>query len=79
MPIVSPRPFSKSLVLLLGLLLSLNTITFAQSRPQKGEPPKSGGKKISVPLRKPKPRLKPKKSGANKTKKTATPRLTKKF
>ncbi len=49
MPTVSPRPFSKSLVLLLGLLLSLNTITFAQSRPQKGDPPKSGGKKNQRP------------------------------
>jgi hypothetical protein len=49
MPIVSPRPFSKSLVLLLGLLMLLNTINFAQSRPQKGEPPKSGGKKKSAP------------------------------
>jgi len=49
MQIVSPGLFSKSLVLLLGLLLSLNTITFAQSRPQKGEPPKSGGKKNQRP------------------------------
>ena len=50
MPIVSPRPFSKSLVLLLGILLSFNTVTFAQSRPQKGEPPKSGGKKNQRPV-----------------------------
>ena len=49
MQIVTPRPFSKSLVLLMVLFLSLNTITFAQSRPQKGDPPKSGGKKNQRP------------------------------
>ncbi len=49
MQIVTPRPFSKSLVLLIAVFLSLNTITFAQSRPQKGDPPKSGGKKNQRP------------------------------
>jgi len=49
MQIVTPRPFSKSLVLLIAIFLSINTITFAQSRPQKGDPPKSGGKKNQRP------------------------------
>jgi hypothetical protein len=50
MPNVSPRPFLKSLaLLLLAILLPFNTITLAQSRPQKGEPPKSGGKKNQRP------------------------------
>ncbi len=49
MQFVTARPFSKSLVLLMTLLLSINTITFAQSRPQRGDPPKTGGKKNQRP------------------------------
>ncbi len=49
MQIFTTRLFSKSLVLLMAVFLSINTTTFAQSRPQKGDPPKSGGKKNQRP------------------------------
>jgi VWFA-related protein len=49
MQIVTPRSLSKSLVLLLIVFLSLNTVAIAQSRPQRGDPPQSGGKKNQRP------------------------------
>ncbi|MCY7345015.1 MAG: VWA domain-containing protein [Pyrinomonadaceae bacterium] len=50
MQIVSPRAISKALVLLIALCLTSNTISHAQSRPQKGEQPTSGGKKNQRPV-----------------------------
>lgn len=49
MQIVSSRPFSQSLILVLAFCFAFSSLTFAQSRPQKGESPKSGGKKNQRP------------------------------
>ena len=58
MQIVPTRPFSKLFVLLLVILFAFNSIAFAQSRPQKGDPPKSGGKKNQRPVPKTEAELK---------------------
>lgn len=50
MPTVLSRPISKILVLLIAVLLAFDTLSFAQSRPQKGEQPTSGGKKNQRPV-----------------------------
>lgn len=50
MQTVSSRPISKAFVLLIAFFFAFNNVSFAQSRPQKGEPPKSGGKKNQRPV-----------------------------
>nr|MBA3785488.1 hypothetical protein [Acidobacteriota bacterium] len=50
--------FSKLLVLLIVGLFVFNSIAIAQSRPQKGETPKSGGKKNQRPVPKTEAELK---------------------
>jgi VWFA-related protein len=50
--------FSKLIVLLIVGLFVFNSIAIAQSRPQKGEPPKSGGKKNQRPAPKTEAELK---------------------
>ncbi len=53
-----PHRFSKLLVLLIVGLFVFNSIAIAQSRPQKGETPKSGGKKNQRPAPKTEAELK---------------------
>ena len=55
---VSSRPFSKLLVLLIAVFLAFNSAALAQSRPQKGDEPKSGGKKNQRPVPKTEAELK---------------------
>ncbi len=49
MQIVPPPVFSRSLLLLIAVLLSFNVNFHAQSRPQKGDAPKGDGKKNERP------------------------------
>lgn len=58
MQIVSSRCFLKSFVFLIAFCLLFNAAAFAQSRPQKGDPPKSGGKKNQRPTPKTEAELK---------------------
>jgi Ca-activated chloride channel homolog len=55
---VSLRPFSKFLVLLIAVFFAVSEITFAQSRPQRGDPPKNGEKKNQRPTPKTETELK---------------------
>ena len=50
MQIVSSHPISKTFALLIALFFVFSTISLAQSRPQRGDPPKSGGKKNQRPV-----------------------------
>ncbi len=50
MQIVLSRLFSKSVVLLTAFFLIFNTLSFAQSRPQKSDAPKTDGKKNQRPV-----------------------------
>lgn len=58
MQIVSSRPISKILVLLLAVFFAFSTISSAQSRPQRGEQPNTGGKKNQRPVPKTEAELK---------------------
>ena len=59
MQAVSPRLFPKLFVLIIAVFCAFGTATlFAQSRPQKGDPPKSGGKKNERPVPKTEEELK---------------------
>ena len=58
MSAVSHGSFSKLFVLLITVFLAFNSSTLAQSRPQKGDPPKSGGKKNQRPVPKTEAELK---------------------
>jgi len=49
MQIVSTLSISKTFVLAVALLFGFITVSLAQSRPQKGDPPKSGGKRNERP------------------------------
>ncbi|MCY7376651.1 MAG: hypothetical protein LH472_11885, partial [Pyrinomonadaceae bacterium] len=49
MQFIPPSKFSKLLVLLIAVFFSFSTISHAQSRPQKGEPPRGDGKKNERP------------------------------
>ena len=58
MPTVSARPFVKLFVFFIIVCFAFNSIAVAQSRPQKGDPPKSGGKKNQRPVPKTEAELK---------------------
>ncbi len=49
MQAISPSAFPKLFVLLIAVFLSSNSLVIAQSRPQKGDPPKTDGKKNDRP------------------------------
>jgi Ca-activated chloride channel family protein len=58
MPTVSARPFVKLFVFFIIVCSAFNSIALAQSRPQKGDPPNSGGKKNQRPVPKTEAELK---------------------
>lgn len=49
MQAILPSAFSRFFVLLIALSLAFSPVAVAQSRPQKGDPPKTGGKKNERP------------------------------
>ena len=58
MQIVSSRLISKSIFFLTAIFFAFNVMTFAQSRPQKGDTPKTDGKKNQRPMPKTEAELK---------------------
>ncbi len=49
MQAISPPRFSRLFILFVAVFFSFNAVSFAQSRPQKGDPPKGDGKKNERP------------------------------